>query len=168
MYTEISWAMLLTRGADDAAYARQVTPGAGLQGPFLGSQLTAEESQTAAVAFGANSSTLVYSSPMLQNKLLLFDFVQGTALQYISMQHHVRVLTGPLQGSSAAFADAEGLIGLVNLYSGSIIELEGMSTLHVFCCTTPCSCSTCLPLPGWPEAQRSLCAVVAFLVFRGP
>ena len=133
------------------AYARQVTPHTRVQGPVLVSQLTAQESQTAAVAFGVDAGTLVYSSPMLQNKLLLYDFVQGAAMQYISMQHHMRVLTGPLQGGAVAFADAGGSVGLVNLRSGSITVLEGTSILHVLCCTMSCSCSMCLPCQDWLE-----------------
>lgn len=100
--------------------------GSVMQAYVLSSQLSSEESQTAAIAFGPDGSNqVVYSSPMLQEKLLVYDYQQRVAVSYIAMQHHMSALCGPLPGGSLAFADAIGALGLLDLATGGIILLQG-------------------------------------------
>ena len=97
-----------------------------VQAHVLRSQLSAEESQTAAIAFGPDGSNqVVYSSPMLQEKLLVYDYQQGVAVSYIGMQHHMSALCGPLPDGNMAFADADGTLGLLDLATGSSTLFKG-------------------------------------------
>lgn len=99
-----------------------------MQAHVLASQLSAEESQSAAIAFGPHkSNVVVYSSPMLQQQLLVYDYQQGAALQFVNLQQHLNVLCGPLPDGSIVFADANGSIGILDLANGSSTFLPGTS-----------------------------------------
>lgn len=103
-----------------------------MQGPVLASQLSPEQSQTAAISFGPDGSNVVYSSPMLQDKLLVYDYQRGMAVRYISMQQPMSVLCGPLSDDSIAFADASGTVGTLDIKTNRSSLVQG-SCLHKQC-----------------------------------
>ena len=104
-----------------------------VQAHVLSSQLSAKESQTAAIAFGPDqSNVVVYSSPMLQHQLLVYDYQQGAAVRLISMQQPLSVLCGPLADGSTVFADVSGTVGILDLASGST-SLQGTALVSDQC-----------------------------------
>ena len=78
----------------------------------------------AAVAPGSTSSIL-YSSPLLQNTLVEYSCEQDRIARIFSLQSHPVTLTVSAKTHSVAFADAQGGLGLLDYKNGMQTKIKG-------------------------------------------
>ena len=84
------------------------------------------QSTSAAAVFGPEGSdSVLYSSPLMQDKLIEYNHKQSNVLRCFGMQHHVTALSIAVDGSLVAYADANGTVGYMQYKSGSHTILAG-------------------------------------------
>lgn len=89
--------------------------------------LETQQSAAAAVGFGHQDSIL-YSSPLLQTKLIEFDFEHDKVLRNFGLPSHATALTVSACGTLVAFAAGNGSVGLLRYQAGNTVMLPGMTS----------------------------------------
>ena len=88
--------------------------------------LDSKQSISAAAVFGPEGSdSVLYSSPLMQDKLIEYNYKQSNVLRGFGMQHHVTALSIAADGSLVAYAQANGTVGYMQYKTGSHTILAG-------------------------------------------